>query len=131
METAFKQHSSPYLDDNEVYIKVYGAVELESKWGRVIENRARQPLPWLLLKYLLMDPQREAHLDELIATIWPPSETDNDIGAARVRVRRLREMLEPLKLDGTKGLILYCNGKFSLNPQYDIKTDVDTFNDLM
>ena len=114
-----------------VQIKLFGLVELKNQSGEIIENRSRQPLPWLLLKYLLVDPLREVDLYELLDTIWPASENGEELNAARVRLRRLRESLEPLNLGGRKGLILYSDGKYSLNPLYEIKTDADEFLKLI
>ena len=119
------------LVDFEIQVKLFGLVELKNQSGELVENRSRHSLPWLLLKYLLVDPLREVDLNELLDTIWPASESGDDPNAARVRLRRLRESLAPLNLDGTKGLVLFSDGKYSLNPIYNIKTDADEFLELI
>lgn len=107
-----------------VRVRLFGVVELENRYGRVTENRSRQSLSWLLLKYLLVNPGREIGLEELIGTLWPATE-GNDEGAARVRLRRLREALAPLHLDGRSGLVLFSLGKYCLNPDYEVHSDED------
>ena len=72
----------------------------------------------------------EVSLDELLDTVWPHSETD-DANAARVRLKRLRLILESIHLGGTKGLVLFSAGNYMLNPQYELKTDTDAFEDLV
>lgn len=109
-----------------VAVRLLGALELENSRGRLLENSARQPRPWLLLKYLLLNPGRAVGFEELRAAVWPEDPADDKApGAARVRLRRLREGLEPLGLGGTQGLVLYKNGAYSLNPAYSLETDTD------
>lgn len=121
-QTATKTKSLPPTAERSVHVRLFGALELENHLGCVTENRSRQSLSWLLLKYLLINPGREIDLDELVGTLWPPTE-GNDEGAARVRLRRLREALAPLHLDGRNGLVLFSLGKFCLNPDYEVHSD--------
>lgn len=110
--------------DPVVRVTLFGAVELSNRLGSTVENPSRQSLPWLLLKYLLANRGREVSLTELTGTIWPEEE---GLGAARVRLRRLRDSLAPLGLDGKHGLILFSDGRYSLNPEYDLDVDADRF----
>ena len=52
-------------------VRLFGRLELSNSWGTVAENPARQALPWLLLKYLLVNPDREVSGGELRGTVWP------------------------------------------------------------
>lgn len=115
-------------DDHAVYVRLFGTLELENKQGVVRESVTPRQLSWLLLKYLLTDPQRKVGLDELLATIWPPAkEKFDDENAARVRLRRIREALAPIGLNGTTGLVAFSDGKYFLNLKYTLQTDVDAF----
>lgn len=110
--------------DRTLQLRLFGALELENSSGRICENRSRQSLSWLLLKYLLVNPGREIPRDELLGSLWPdPSE--NGESASRVRLRRLREALIPLGLDGRDGLVLYSQGKYMLNPDIELYSDED------
>ncbi len=112
----------------DVRINLFGVMEVQNLWGSVEENRSRQNVTWLLLKYLLLDPAREVPFQELLAHVWPgEAEDEKAAGAARVRLRRMRDALEPLHLGGTGGLLLYHRGMYSLNPAYKLDTDADEF----
>ena len=119
--------------ENEVQVRLLGRIELENVRGKVEENIARQSLPWMLLKYLLVSPEREVDLPELLReNVWPCSAREEDEeGSARVRLRRLRESLRPLGLDGKQGLVVFSAGKYALNPDYVLRTDVSEFSELM
>ncbi len=114
----------------DLRVRLFGPLELENSWGRVEENRARQSRPWLLLKYLLLEPEREVSLAELQSSVWPP-EGDEADSAARVRLKRLRESLAPVRLDGREGLILFSAGYYRLNPRYTIDSDAAHFLRLL
>ena len=119
--------------ENVVRIKLFGQIELHNSKGNVVENPSRQSLPWMLLKYLLVDPEREVELSELLQVgIWPASREEVDeVGAARVRLRRLRDALRPLGLDGKQGLVTFSAGKYKINPQYVLQLDTTSFLALM
>ena len=113
-------------------VRLLGTIELKNDNGQVKENPARQSRPWMLLKYLLALPEREADLLELLrAGVWSFSEDgEGGEGAARVRLRRLRESLSPLGLDGKQGLVLFQAGKYRLNPDVSLIIDVDELSKL-
>ena len=111
------------------WVRLFGPVELSNQWGAVSENPGRRSLPWLLLKYLLANAGREVDSGELERALWPGrAETENNL---RVRLHRLREALAPLGLDGPEGLVLYCAGRFALNPDIPIQTDGERFSALL
>lgn len=111
----------------QLSLRLFGAVELENSLGRVEENRSRRSLSWLLLKYLLLNRGREVSAGEMESCLWTGPDKSCDDVALRVRLRRLREALQPLGLDGRKGLVLYSMGKYTLNPDYDISSDEEVF----
>lgn len=111
----------------QLSLRLFGAVELENSLGRVEENRSRRSLSWLLLKYLLLNRGREVSAEEMEDCLWTGEDDSCDDVALRVRLRRLREALQPLGADGRKGLVLYSLGKYTINPQYDISSDEEIF----
>ena len=119
------------MEHNEVYINMFGDLQIVNIHGRIEESRYKKALPWLLLKYLLINREREVSQAELLNGPWRDILSDDNDNAVRVRLRRLREALSPLKLDGTKGLILYDKGMFRLNPSYKLILDEDRFMELM
>ena len=119
--------TSPY----EVNVRLFGRVELENQWGRAAENPSHPSFSWALLKYLLVNAGREVSLEELLGTVWPDDPDINTQYAANIRLRRLREALTPLHLQGKTGLVLYENGRYSLNPDYTLRTDTGEVFDLL
>jgi len=119
------------LSEYELRVKLFGEMELENEYGCVVEKRERQPLPLLMLKYLLVNPSRNVSLEELVTRLWPSKPGIDDEGATRVRLRRVRQFLEPLHLDGPDGLVLYSFGQFWLNPKYTLLTDEEAFLGLL
>lgn len=119
------------LQDNQVRVKMFGAVELQNNIGHVIENRRRSSLPWRLIKYLLLNSKREVSAEEIVETLFSHIESSNPEVHARVNLRRAREALKPMGLDGTKGLILFFDGHYRINYDLELITDEDIFVDLM
>lgn len=120
------------FSEKEVYVRLFGSFEVENSLGRVIEeNPHKANLSWPLLKYLLVNRGREVEQEELLGTIWPERHGPEAENAARVRLNRLRAYLKPLELSGRKGLVLYHDQLYALNPEYDIFTDAEHFEDLM
>lgn len=121
----------PETEKYQLRVTLLGMVTLENQWGRVEENPSRQSLPWLLMKYLLHNRARAVTQEELLSVLWPDKPQVDGVGASRVRLRRLREALAPLHLDGKSGLVQYAAGKYRLNPRYTLCTDADRFLDLL
>lgn len=115
----------PAACQHEVNARLFGQVEVENQWGRAAENPSHPSFSWLLMKYLLVNAGREVPLEELLDTIWPEKPNINTDYAANIRLRRLREALAPLNLHGRKGLVLFHNGLYGLNPDYTVRTDAE------
>ncbi len=125
-----KSDSAVVNVDKIIHVKLFGVVELENHLGHIMENPSKQSFPWLLLKYLLLNRGRDVSQEELFETVWAAAEEDNTEGAARVRLRRLREALRPLGLDKETGLVRFHLGNYSLNPDNEIICDTDRFAGL-
>ena len=111
-------------------VRLFGAFTLENERGCLTESTGRRTVVWLLLKYLLVTGKGEADLPELLERgVWPHG-ADNE-NAARVRLNRLREALQPLGLDGKTGLVLFHGGRYSINPRIAVKTDAAAFSELL
>ena len=129
-KTTVTRRENSEIAPNEIHVRLFGPLELENRWGHVIENRARSSVCWLLLKYLLTDPTRPVTTEEAREMLWPcDADIDHD-GAARVRLRRLRNALTPLQLGGTSGLVLYGGGEYLLNTVYKLHTDETRFREI-
>ena len=111
-------------------IRLFGRLELENQWGRAAEDTSRPSLSWLLLKYLLVNPDRGVTGEELREAVWPDRGTER-AGADRVRLHRLRKALEPLHLDGQNGLVLFHTATYQINPDCDVTFDTDELAELL
>lgn len=121
---------NPGLEENRLYVRVFGGLELENRWGRVTENLQRPSLSWLLLKYLLVNRGSAVDMVEVLDVLWPGQEEASD-ALFRVRLRRLREALAPLHLDGKKGLVQFSYGKYYLNPDIELELEEERYTALM
>lgn len=126
-----KHPAADVASGGKVRVRLFGLVELDNRWGHAAENITSPSYSWLLMKYLLVNPGREVPLGELLENIWTNNEEINIQYAANIRLRRLREALAPLFLDGPKGLIFYHDGLYSLNPNIELETDEKIFWRLM
>lgn len=113
----------------EIAVRLFGAVELRRGAVRVGERRERESLPWTLLKYLLVNRGREVSMEELDAVLWAaPDGSATSSGNARVRLSRLRKLLEPVTDDKRGGGLVLCyGGRFALNSDYRLTFDCDEF----
>ena len=117
--------------EQDVYVRLFGLLEVKNKFGTAHENATTSSLSWTLLKYLLVNAGRDVGQDELQTNLWPDKPEANAEGASRVRVRRLREALTPLHLDGRNGFVLFRKYVYSLNLKYNLYTDAELFLDLV
>lgn len=118
------------LDEGEVYIRLFGTFEVENNAGRVSEtkNSAR---PWLLLKYLLVNQGREIGVEEIAENVYLDQDLNKAENSTRVRLTRIRSYLDPIGLGGKHGLVIHHRMNFMINPDYDVRTDVDEFTELL
>ena len=121
---------APLVQSGGALERLFGALELRNGFGQAAENRSHVSLSWLLLKYLLVNSGREVDEEEIFGTLWPAKPGVGNSSAARVRLRRLREALAPLHLDGRKGLIQFSRGRYFLNPECVLYRDDDLFHAL-
>ena len=125
-------NSAADLAHNEVRVRLFGNLELENRYGKVDDKAARRhALTWITLKYILVNSNRDVDQDELMAFSFEGKPiTEQDI-AMRTRLQRTRSLLAPLGLEGRNGLILFSNGKFRINPDYELLTDENEFAKIM
>lgn len=110
-------------------VRLFGALELKNQHGCLVEKQGEKPYLFSLLKYLLLEPHREADQEEVLRLVWADKNVAS--GAIRVRLLRLREMLESLQAEGGKSLITFKAGKYGLEPTYLLRFDTDAFITLL
>ena len=76
-----------------------------------------------------MDEYKIVSIEEGLQNPW--RDICHDAGAARIRLYRLRGMLDPLHLGGTNGLICFFAGNYALNPKYTLHFDTEEFLELI
>lgn len=123
--------SKEYTPEAPIRVRTFGGFELENEHGRITENLQRPSLSWQLLKYLFVNRGSAVDMEDIMEMLWPDEEELSD-AILRVRLRRLRDALEPLRLaDRRRGLVLYSYGKFSLNSDYELETDEEEYRAVM
>jgi len=120
------------LEPNELIIRLFGELEISNAQGSLNEKKAKpQALTWPTLKYILVNSNRDVEQHELLALEYPGKTVTARDGAMRTRLRRVRDILRPLGLESTHGLILFSEGKYRVNPDYTLLSDEDAFNLIM
>ena len=120
------------LEHNQIRVRLFGNLEMENKFGRMDDVTARNhALTWLTLKYILVNLNRNVDQDELMAFTFEGKPITEQDGAMRTRLKRTRTLLKPLGLDGRNGLILFSDGKFRCNPDFELITDEKEFLNIL
>lgn len=119
-----KEIKAEIKSDNDLYINLFGKMEIHGAKFDLDENRINSPMGWHILAYLLLHPTRNAGYGELAGHLWdePPTQaTANKVRGAIYRFRRNYEGL-------TEQFITISEGTgYGLNPYYNITTDADMF----
>ena len=116
---------------DEVMVRFFGELEMHNRRGSLDEKSAKpQALTWPTLKYILVNSNRDVEQAELLELECPGKQVTVQAGAMRTRLRRVRDILKPLGLESPRGLILFAEGKYRVNPDYRLLTDEDAFNAL-
>ncbi len=81
---------------------------------------------YLLLAYLILNHKKNSTVDTLAEIICPYDELDSPYKVVNNIVYRLRRTLSVIGLDK---LVIGKNGTFQINPNFNIHTDFDRFED--
>lgn len=114
------------MEENSIYIGMFGEFNIESHGKRLNENDIRSNQMIKLLAYLLISRKRTVSVYELCDVLWNETEIDNPAGALKNLVYRLRNLLKRI---GDKKFILNVKGIYSWNSEIPVVLDFELFEE--
>lgn len=126
METNKLSIISPRISsDADVYISLFGELEITTSKGRITESELKSPKISRLLVYLLLSRKAGNAPREIADTIWSDEETDMQGKNMKGLVYRLQQAFS---LISDYRLVESTVNGYQLNPKLNITTDVQLFN---
>jgi DNA-binding SARP family transcriptional activator len=117
-----------WMSEGRISVHVLGRTQVETLETK-IEGDWLLRRPGHLLKYLICQRGRPAHVDEIVEALFPGSGA-NGRGSVRYFVHVLRGLLEPDRAPrATSSFIVSSNGTYSLGPS--VSVDLDEFEALV
>ncbi len=104
----------------------FGGMEIISSKGTLTGEDIKADQCYLLLAYLILNHKKNFTVDTLAEIICPYDELDSPYKVVNNIVYRLRRTLSVIGLDK---LVIGKNGTFQINPNFNIHTDFDRFED--
>lgn len=101
-------------------------MEIISSKGTLTGEDIKADQCYLLLAYLILNHKKNFSVDTLAEIICPYDELDSPYKVVNNIVYRLRRTLSVIGLDK---LVIGKNGTFQINPNFNIHTDFDRFED--
>ena len=114
------------LDPEDIHINFFGGMEIISSKGTLTGEDIKADQCYLLLAYLILNHKKNFSVDTLAEIICPYDELDSPYKVVNNIVYRLRRTLSVIGLDK---LVIGKNGIFQINPNFNIHTDFDRFED--
>lgn len=110
----------------DIHINFFGGMEIISSKGTLTGEDIKADQCYLLLAYLILNHKKNSTVDTLAEIICPYDELDSPYKVVNNIVYRLRRTLSVIGLDK---LVIGKNGTFQINPNFNIHTDFDRFED--
>ena len=110
----------------DIHINFFGGMEIISSKGTLTGEDIKADQCYLLLAYLILNHKKNSTVDTLAEIICPYDELDSPYKVINNIVYRLRRTLSVIGLDK---LVIGKNGTFQINPNFNIHTDFDRFED--
>ena len=110
----------------DIHVNFFGGMEIISSKGTLTGEDIKADQCYLLLAYLILNHKKNFTVDTLAEIICPYDELDSPYKVVNNIVYRLRRTLSVIGLDK---LVIGKNGIFQINPNFNIHTDFDRFED--
>ena len=110
----------------DIHVNFFGGMEIISSKGTLTGEDIKADQCYLLLAYLILNHKKNSTVDTLAEIICPYDELDSPYKVVNNIVYRLRRTLSVIGLDK---LVIGKNGTFQINPNFNIHTDFDRFED--
>ncbi len=111
---------------NEVYISLFGGLDIYTYIGKLDEERIKSPKICRIIVYLLLNKKRSVSARELAEQLWP-NDVEGMISGVRSLIYRFRKVF---RLICDMDLIETTDGKYHINRNLTVATDLDVLNHL-
>lgn len=115
----------------EFRVTMFGEFTIEYGESLISDQSNRSKKVWTLLEYLIVHRKRFVSQEELIELLWSDSNSRDPINTLKVLMHRVRTTLEDLDFEDSRRMILYRNGAYGWNQEFNCVTDVDEFQRLI
>lgn len=122
---AAAQRASKY-SDHDVYVNCLGDLEIRNAKGTLTEEDISSDLCLNLFALIITNMKRALKIERLADALWPGDVMDNPYRSVSNIAYRLRRILSIIDLED---LIVGRHGTFVINPEYNVYTDFDRFED--
>ena len=122
---AAAQRASKY-SDRDVYVNCLGDLEIRNAKGTLTEEDISSDLCLNLFALIITNMKRALKIERLAEALWPGDVMDNPYRSVSNIAYRLRRILSIIDLED---LIIGRHGTFVINPEYNVYTDFDRFED--
>ena len=122
---AAAQRASKY-SDRDVYVNCLGDLEIRNAKGTLTEEDISSDLCLNLFALIITNMKRALKIERLAEALWPGDVMDNPYRSVSNIAYRLRRILSIIDLED---LIVGRHGTFVINPEYNVYTDFDRFED--
>ncbi|WP_352399058.1 BTAD domain-containing putative transcriptional regulator [Anaerotignum sp.] len=117
--------------NEEFRVTMFGEFTIEHGESVISDQSNRSKKVWTLLEYIIVHRKRFVSQDELIELLWSDSNSRDPINTLKVLMHRVRTTLEDLDFEDSRRMILYRNGAYGWNQDFNCVTDVDEFQRLI
>lgn len=111
--------------DKPIYVTMFQKFSFSYRDKMIDSDTIKSDKLIKLFGYLLMNADRAVPSSELVDFLWFYEEIDNPIGALKNLIYRLRAILKKQFL--LTNFIITGKGSYSINPEYQIQTDINEF----
>ena len=120
---------SPELirSDKDVMINIFGNMEIYTSRGTITEEDLNSPKISRFLAYLILHRDRPVAPRQICDEIWPTEETDNP--GNKVKNFAFRFQSDYFSVVSDHRLVISTNKGYQLNPELNIITDLDLFEE--
>lgn len=122
---AAAQRASKY-SDHDVYVNGLGDLEIRNAKGTLTEEDISSDLCLNLFALIITNMKRALKIERLAEALWPGDVIENPYRSVSNIAYRLRRILSIIDLED---LIVGRHGTFVINPEYNVYTDFDRFED--
>ncbi|MBQ1688118.1 MAG: SARP family transcriptional regulator [Lachnospiraceae bacterium] len=111
-------------------ISMLGTFEIVNDETKIEESLNRSKKMWNLLGYIITHRNRHISQTEYIDMLWPDEVSANPVNALKTLLSRVRNLLEPLKLNN-ESFIVSSQSSYHWNNQIPCKVDAEEFERLV